>query len=141
MRPVFVGFGFASGAFGAVSSQRDLRSPDDQGEPDYRRERDPLSQQNHPVHEREDARQVVPRRCPFLSDLDNERVVEQEGHRRAGQAEHDHHYHRPRFRHLALCGDERTGSVSTALASSEKVFISLDFVRSCVILSITQDVL
>jgi hypothetical protein len=43
MRPVFVSFGFASGAFGAVSAQRNLRSLDDQGEPDYRRERDPLS--------------------------------------------------------------------------------------------------
>jgi hypothetical protein len=34
MRPVLVGFYLASSALGAVSAQRDLRSDDDQGQPD-----------------------------------------------------------------------------------------------------------
>jgi hypothetical protein len=32
MRPVFVGFGYTSGALGAITAERDLRPDDDQGQ-------------------------------------------------------------------------------------------------------------
>ena len=55
--PVFVGFRLASGALGAVSAQCDLRSDDDQGQPDDLIDREVLAEQDHTVEEREDGRQ------------------------------------------------------------------------------------
>ena len=53
MRPVLVGFGFAPCALGAIPSECDLRLDYYQGQADYSREREPLSEQDHAVKERE----------------------------------------------------------------------------------------
>jgi hypothetical protein len=62
MRPVLVGFRYASGAFGAVSAECYLRPDDDQGQPGHGRDRERLAEQDHAVEEREYRRQIVPER-------------------------------------------------------------------------------
>jgi hypothetical protein len=123
--PVLVGFGFASGASGSISAKRDLRSYDDQGEADDRRCSKGFSQENHSIKEREDRRQVVTERGPFLPDLGDKRVVEQEGDRRTDKAEEDHRHYRPRSRFLAGRGEEGHGGHSTAPTPSEKRLVLL----------------
>ena len=59
VRPVFVGPRHASGALGAVSAQLDLRPDSNKGETQDPRERERLSQNDHPAEEREDGREVV----------------------------------------------------------------------------------
>ena len=88
-------------------SQGDLRPRDDQDQTENRPDRERLTEQKHPVKERERGRQIVRKRCSLLSDVIDEPVVEHVSQRRTAETEHDHRQHRPCSGQLAGRGDKR----------------------------------